>query len=102
MTRKASSPQASLTAPEPVLTVAQVAEHLQLTELTVRRMISAGDLRAYRYGARAIRIDPADLRRMRRPVTSMAGHREAVEAAREEEANSRLAETVERRMGGVA
>lgn len=35
-------------------------------------MIARGDLRAYRYGPRLIRIDAADLRAMRQPVTSLA------------------------------
>ena len=83
------------------LTIAQVAKALQVEALTVRRWISAGDLRAYRYGPRTIRIDPADVKRMRRPVTVAAAHREAVEAAREEESAARLGEAVMRRIGGV-
>lgn len=50
------------------LTIAQVAELTGTSDATVRRWISAGDLRAYYFGKRAIRIDPADLRAMRQEV----------------------------------
>ena len=49
-------------------TIAQVAELTGTSDATVRRWISAGDLRAYYFGKRAIRIDPADLRAMRQEV----------------------------------
>jgi excisionase family DNA binding protein len=53
-----------------LLTIADVAELLQCDKYTIRRMISRGDLRAYRFpGSRLIRIDPADLDRIRKPVT---------------------------------
>lgn len=51
------------------LTIAQVADELQSSPDTVRRMIARGELRAYRYGQRIIRIDRADLDKMRKPVT---------------------------------
>jgi excisionase family DNA binding protein len=64
---------------EPVsLTIQQVADELQVHPATVRRMISRGDLRAYRYGAsQVIRIDRADLNKLRRPVTTLADYRDA-------------------------
>ena len=55
------------------LTVAQVAEILQTSEITIRRMIQRGELPAYRFGkSRIIRIDNADLLKLRRPVTPLA------------------------------
>lgn len=54
------------------LTLRQAATWLQLSELTVRRMVSRGDLRAYKVGPRAIRIDLADLKKCRKPVTNIA------------------------------
>lgn len=54
------------------LTLPEVAELLGASTSSVRRLIARGELRAYRYGPRLIRIDPADLRAMRRPVTSLA------------------------------
>ena len=57
---------------DPQYTLRQAAEVLGVGESTIRRMIARGDLRAYRYGPRIIRIDPADLRAMREPVTSLA------------------------------
>lgn len=52
------------------LTIKEVAEILATSELTVRRMISRGELRAYRFGkgSRIIRIDPADLQALREEV----------------------------------
>ena len=54
------------------LTIAEFANAIAASPATVRRMIARGDLRAYRYGPRIIRIDPADLRAMREPVTPLA------------------------------
>ena len=54
-------------------TIAQAAKWLQCSEITIRRMIARGELRAYRYGQRAIRIDLSDLQKLRRPVTSIGG-----------------------------
>lgn len=56
----------------PQLTIAQAAEWLQCSPYTIRRMIARGEVRAYRYGQRVIRIDPADLRKIRQPVTNVA------------------------------
>lgn len=52
------------------LTLPEVADTLRLSESTVRRMISRGDLRAYRIG-RHLRIDPADLAKARVPATPL-------------------------------
>lgn len=53
---------------EQQLTIAEVAEITNTSAPTVRRWISRGELRAYRYSPRVIRIDPADLRAMREEV----------------------------------
>lgn len=45
-------------------TIAQVAELKNMSVPTVRRMIARGELRAYRYGPRTIRIAADDLDRM--------------------------------------
>ncbi|MGW5854937.1 MULTISPECIES: helix-turn-helix domain-containing protein [Micrococcus] len=57
------------------LTIAEAADRLQVSAVTVRRMIARGELNAYRYGPRLIRIDPADLLALREPVTSLAALR---------------------------
>ena len=54
------------------LTIPAAADALATSPSTIRRLIARGELRAYRYGPRLIRIDPADLQAMRRPVTSLA------------------------------
>ncbi|WP_082683836.1 MULTISPECIES: helix-turn-helix domain-containing protein [unclassified Mycobacterium] len=50
------------------LTLHQAAERVGLSEKTLRRYVSDGRLRAYRVGARAIRIDTADLDALSRPI----------------------------------
>lgn len=50
------------------LTIAEVAELTGTSDSTVRRWISRGELRAYNFGPRAIRVDPADLRAFRSEV----------------------------------
>jgi len=50
-------------------TIEQVAEHLQCSHWTIRRMISNGQLKAFRVG-RLIRIRPEDLNRALKPVTT--------------------------------
>lgn len=64
-------------APE-LLTIAETAKYLGVHDHTIRRMISRGELRAYRYGSKLIRIDLADLTKTRAPVTPTAAYREAV------------------------
>ena len=55
------------------LTIEDTADLLQCSTITVRRMISRGGLRAYRFpGSRLIRIDPADLDKIRKPVTRVS------------------------------
>lgn len=54
------------------LTIPETARTLNCSVDTVRRMIARGELRAYRYGPKLIRIDPEDLRALREPVTSLA------------------------------
>lgn len=53
-------------------TVQDTANYLACSQDTVRRMIARGELKAYRYGPRLIRIDPKDVRRRRRQVTPLA------------------------------
>lgn len=44
-----------------LVTIATAAQRLSCSDKTVRRMIAAGRLTAYRYGSRMIRVDLADL-----------------------------------------
>ena len=46
------------------LTIQQVADILQCEHKSVRAMIARGELKAYRYGPRMIRINPEDLKAM--------------------------------------
>lgn len=54
----------------PLWTLDALAAHLGMSEATVRRAIAMGELRAYKYG-RSLRIDPADVDKWRRPVTTL-------------------------------
>lgn len=53
------------------LTIKDAAEILSCSEITVRRMINKGDLRAYRFG-RMIRIKETDFKKVFKPVTNLA------------------------------
>lgn len=54
------------------VTIQRAAELLDASVPTIRRWIARGDLPAYRYGPRIVRIDLSDLRAMREPVTPLA------------------------------
>lgn len=57
------------------LTQEEAAEFLSCSTWTIRRMISRGELKAYRYGgSRLIRIDLVDLQRLRKPVTNIGSY----------------------------
>lgn len=62
------------------LTIAQVAELTQTSATTVRRWIARGELRAYRFGSRNIRIDLADLDKMRKQVNPAGNYYVAFKA----------------------
>jgi excisionase family DNA binding protein len=49
-------------------TIKQAAEYANVNEKTVRRWISSGRLKAYRYGSRLIRIDRESLLKLARPI----------------------------------
>lgn len=71
MRQEAPPPMGSKTTPaagDGMWTIYDVAAHLDVTHEVVRRWIRAGELRAYKYGPKLIRIDPADVRRMARPI----------------------------------
>jgi excisionase family DNA binding protein len=55
------------------LTIEQIADILQCSTVTIRRMVSRGGLKAYKFpGSRLIRIDPRDLDKVRKPVTRVS------------------------------
>lgn len=60
------------TSPGNLLSIEDVAQILACSTKSVRRLISRGDLPAYRYGPRLIRIDPRDLDKLRQPVTRIS------------------------------
>jgi excisionase family DNA binding protein len=51
-----------------LLTIDDAAEQLGLSKRSLRRLISSGELPAYRVGAQSVRIKPADLEKALRPV----------------------------------
>lgn len=55
------------------LTQDEAAEHLNVTTRTIRRMIAAGDLPAYRLGQRMLRIDATDVDNLLRPIPTTRG-----------------------------
>lgn len=50
------------------LTMAQAAEMLQVDAVTIRRMITRGEVDARRFGPRLIRVNPASLIAAGRPL----------------------------------
>lgn len=48
--------------------LAAAAERTDVSIKTLRRRISAGDLRAYRYGPRILRVDPSDVDKLMLPL----------------------------------
>jgi excisionase family DNA binding protein len=50
------------------LSIKQSAEHLGLSDKTIRRKIAAGELKAYRVGKRAIRVDRDSLLALEKPM----------------------------------
>lgn len=50
------------------LSIAETAKLIGVSTSTVRRWVQQGLLRAYKFGARAIRIDAADLNAMKQEV----------------------------------
>lgn len=50
------------------LTIAEVADLMGVSDSTIRKWISKGQLRAYRYGPRMIRIDEKDVINMREQI----------------------------------
>lgn len=61
---------ASTNEPSPVLSLEDVARETGTSLSTVRRWISSGELRAYRYGKRVIRVERRDLDRMRKQIAA--------------------------------
>lgn len=60
-----------ISAPPQFLSINQTAEVLGVAPMTVRRAIARGELRARKFGRRVL-IDPRDLERAMKPVTSTA------------------------------
>lgn len=52
--------------PPPLLKMKDVAERLQVHPLTVKRWVREGKLKVLRFGARTVRIEPAELYRFMR------------------------------------
>lgn len=71
-------PKASATSQAPLLSIRDAAKYLGVSDDTIRRMISRGELSAYRYGPKIIRIDRRDIDKLRRPVTATADYRAAL------------------------
>jgi len=54
--------------PKKYESLAQAAERTSLSSKTLRRRIAAGKLRAYRDGPKILRVDPADVDKLLRPL----------------------------------
>jgi excisionase family DNA binding protein len=54
--------------PMPMLTLLAAAEELDISITGIRRLISNGELKAYRVGKGAVRIKPEDLEKVLKPI----------------------------------
>lgn len=54
--------------PKTYESLAQAAERTDVSIKTLRRRIAAGDLPAYRYGPKVLRVDPNDIDKLMRPL----------------------------------
>ncbi|MFC9433994.1 helix-turn-helix transcriptional regulator [Nocardia sp. NPDC057030] len=59
--------------PETLITLREAAGQLKLSVRTLERLISTGDLKAYKVGARSVRVDPRDLGMLVRPILVPGG-----------------------------
>ena len=66
--RKPLQPTSPDAATPAAYTMNGVAEQLGVSRETVRRMIARGELRAYKVGPKLVRIDPADVAKVMRPI----------------------------------
>ncbi|ATG51927.1 excisionase [Brachybacterium vulturis] len=57
------------------VTQSTAAEYLNVTDRTIRNLIARGDLTGYRLGARAIRVDRAELDALLTPIPTAGDHR---------------------------
>lgn len=55
-----------------LLTVAEVADELRVTQRFVRQLIARGDLRAVRVGSRIVRVRHDDVLALLRPIGGVA------------------------------
>lgn len=61
-------PAKSLQPPRRWAPLSVAADHLSVSEKTLRRMISAGQIRGYRVGARLVRVDLNELDALASPI----------------------------------
>lgn len=54
--------------PGRLTTIKAAAARLEVTEITIRRMISRGELAAYRLGPRSVRLDADEVDRLLTPI----------------------------------
>lgn len=55
-----------------LVTIADAADYLAVTPLTIRRRIQAGELKAYRVGPRIVRVDLNEIDALLEPVGGVA------------------------------
>ena len=54
--------------PKTYESLAQAAERTDVSVKTLRRRIAAGELPAYRYGPKILRVDPKDVDKLMKPL----------------------------------
>jgi excisionase family DNA binding protein len=85
--------------PNPTLSIAQAADLAGVSKTTIRRRIESGELKAYRFGPRLLKIDTADIETLFSPANP-----QAVEHINQQDAYKDLETAARRvaRIGGIA
>jgi excisionase family DNA binding protein len=60
-----------------LVSIQEAADHCNVHHQTIRRQITAGNLRAYKLGPRILRVDLAEVEALFQPVTTVNKDRQA-------------------------
>lgn len=59
--------------PDNLMTLREAASKVRLSVRTLERLITSGDLRAYKVGLRSVRVDQKDLAGLVQPIAAAGG-----------------------------
>jgi excisionase family DNA binding protein len=68
-----SKSHGAVQAPQELISIQQAARDKSVHPDTIRRRIASGQLRAYRFGNRLIRVNPSEVDALLRPIPTVSG-----------------------------